>query len=211
RTPRRSHLRTQWSSWTSFLLSSMTGIGRSPACPSSASCFFIPFLARSECSRRAPFWGCLQRSWRHVRPRSQLRDELVGYELTRHERSILLPAEGSLVQRRRLDVGKAASSQRDLPGPGPLQLEERVRSGVPVARDWQDIPMLTAPPIRWKDAPAVRAPHLRDDARRMPRHATVLGTWRHPVWQTGMEVARRQSHLDEFARRSVRSDVAFRR
>ena len=26
------------------------------------------------------------------------------------ERSVLLPAEGSLVQRRRLDVGKAASS-----------------------------------------------------------------------------------------------------
>src|SRR5271156_5986207 len=71
--------------------------------------------------------------------------------------------------------------------------------------------MLTAPPIRWKDAPAVRAPYLGDDARRMPHHATVLGTWRNPVWQTGMEVARRQSNLDQFARQQVRSDVAFRR
>ena len=29
----------------------------------------------------------------------------------------------------------------------------------------------------------------------------ILGTWRNPVWQTGMEVGRRQSHLDQFARR----------
>ena len=96
-------------------------------------------------------------------------------------------------------------------GHGPLQLEKRVRSGVSVARNWQDISVLTAPPIRWKDALAVRAPHLRDDARRIPRHTAVLGTWRHSVWQTGMEVGRRQSHLDKFARPEVRSDVAFRR
>ena len=101
---------------------------------------------------------CLQRSWRHVRPRSQLRDELVGYELTRHERSILLPAEGGLVQRRGPDVGKAPPSLRDLSWPGPLQFEKRIRSGVPIARRRQDFLVLGAPPIRRKDAPVIRAP-----------------------------------------------------
>src|SRR5579863_3281950 len=112
----------------------MTEIWRSPVSPLSASGSYTPSADRSECSRRAPSWEFLQRSWRHVRPHSEFRDELVGYELTRHDRSILLSPEGGVVQCRRPDLRKTPPSLRHLSWPGPLQFEEWLRSRVPIAR-----------------------------------------------------------------------------
>ena len=162
RAPKRSRLRTRWPNWTRFSASSVDGNRALPSLAFERIWFLhYPSRPRANGCRHAPFWECSRRSWRHVRPRNQLRNELVGDAFARYERSVLLPAEGGLVQRRRPDVGKAASSQRDLPRPGPLQLEKRVRSGVSIARDWQDISVLAAPPIRGKDALAIRAPHAQ--------------------------------------------------
>ena len=81
----------------------------------------------------------------------------------------------------------------------------------PLRADWQDVSVLGAPPIRRKDALVIRAPRYRDGARRLSRHAQILGAWRNPVRQTGLEVCRRPANLDQLARRKVRSNAAVRK
>jgi len=99
------------------------------------------------------------------------------YELTRHERSIFcfrrrqpgFNAAALMSGRRLLTAGSS--------GPVRFQLKERVPIRSTVRRDWQDIPMLTAPPIRWKDAPAFE----RRTSETSQTHAWSRygpGTWR---------------------------------
>src|ERR1700744_6577916 len=112
--PRRSTSPAQWSSWIDFSPCFMTIICPFPGWHTNASGSSTISEGRKEWPKHALFCARLWRSWGYGHPRKQLRYELVGNAFTRHKRSIVLSAEGRLLQRRWTDVGKTAPSQRDL-------------------------------------------------------------------------------------------------
>src|ERR1700733_35303 len=116
----------QWSNWIGFSPFFRTIICRFPGSHSSASGSSTISVVAKEWPKHALSWARLWRSCRHANPRNQLRNELVGHAFKRRERSILLPAEGCLLQRRWTYVGKASPSQRDLSRTNSLQREERI-------------------------------------------------------------------------------------
>ena len=123
-------------------------------------------------------------SWRHARPRSLVLERTGG-------RCIHATRADAYCFRRRaawfnaaaLMSGRRLRHSAIFPGQIRFNSTERLRSGVSVACDWQDISMLAAPPIRGQDAPAVRAPRLR---RRCRTHTSSrLRSFEHGAVQFG--------------------------